>query len=116
MIDRTISTFGEGITIMQQGTGYRNDSGEWQAGLDTNINTTASIEPLGADAIQQLPAGARIDDARVFFIDGSININIGTEAAEADTITINRTHEQYRVARIEDWAAYKKIIAVKKTI
>lgn len=114
MIDATFKRHGEPVTVTTTTPGFRNDNGEWQAGNEHTTATMASVEPMGADAADQIPTGARLEDTRIFFIDPSIT-GISSGGAETAATTIMYAGNNYRAAKVESWSKYTKIIATRIT-
>ena len=112
MIDRTIKTFGEPVVLINRSTGYRDNRGEWQSVADTRTDTFASTEPMSAESIEQIPAGARASDWRVFYIDGDLQVSVGDDKT-ADAIEYRG--ENWRVSEVYHWGEYMKILAVRIT-
>lgn len=111
----TIKRFGETVMLTNQTLGSRSSRGEWVEGTTTTTQTIASIEPMKADAIEQLPAGARLDDARIFYFDSDARINVGGSGSLATATIITYEGENYRVATREKWRDYQRATAVRIT-
>lgn len=107
--------FSEPVTVENITLGFRNDRGEWQPGGTATTETRASIEPMPADAIQQIPAGARLADTRIFYLDDAIPAFVGGGESQATATTIIHKGERYRAATIEEWGEFKKVIATRIT-
>ena len=112
MMDGAIEEFGDPVTLITR-AGYRNDHGEWVDGVTTRTDTVASVEPVMADAIDQLPSGARLDDWRCFYVSGDAPALSVGGVGEADVIIYNS--QSYRVSVVEEWGEYRKILAVRIT-
>ena len=112
MTDPTIEEFGEPVSLVTR-AGYRDNHGEWVDGVTTRTDTVASVEPVMADAIDQLPAGARLDDWKCFYIGGDEPALSVGGVGDADVIIYNS--QSYRVSVVEEWGDYRKILAVRIT-
>lgn len=114
-VARAIRTFGRPVTVVNRSPGGRSAFGEWQEGAETRESAVAAIEPVKSSAEEQLPAGARLEDARCFFLEWT-GPAIVSGGEDATATVIEHGGRAYRVASVENWEGhYRKAVAVRIT-
>ena len=78
-------------------------AGKWEPGAETRTAlTVVSAPPSGATARDVLPEGARLRDARTFWLEEHAEpIRVGEGQTEGDIIEYDST--RFRISDVQDW-------------
>ena len=106
----------EKAVLVRQNPGHRDERGVWVNGEEVRTDVKLVTAPASeAELRVALPDGARLQDARRFWLEG-INaepLRVGDQASDSDVIEYLGT--RYRVRHVQDWQprGFIELLAVR---
>ena len=107
----------ENAVLVRQNPGHRNEEGVWVNGEENRTDVKLISAPASeAELRVALPDGARLQDARRFWLAG-VNaepLRVGADASESDVVEYRGT--RYRVRHVQDWHphGFMELLAVRE--